>query len=316
MLLTGLVTAYPLIVCSQVLWGLGWAFSGGADVAWLTDELGQPGRIARVLAARARLDLTGGAAGVIGFALLAWVAGLPAAIVASGAAMGLLGVFVAVTFPEDNFTPVQGNRLAGSLLAVRRAIALARQDREILLVLAATTAVEGAGMIGWLFPRQLVNLGLPGDPAVSYAVAGVLASVAGAVALRVMEARIEDAGAARRAYAAGCLTGACGLVMLALAPDVIVGGIGLLLTSGVAFSVTRAVSVIWVNRSTTSDVRATVHSFLSQAETAGEIAGGLALLATAQAAGMPATFIASGAIIAYAGILVACLAAPPRRRGK
>ena len=36
MMLTGLVTAYPLILCTQVLWGLGWAFSGGADVAWLT----------------------------------------------------------------------------------------------------------------------------------------------------------------------------------------------------------------------------------------------------------------------------------------
>src|ERR1700678_3644220 len=59
MVLTGLVTAYPLILCTQVLWGLGWAFSGGSDVAWLTDELGQPGQIARVLTARARWDLTG-----------------------------------------------------------------------------------------------------------------------------------------------------------------------------------------------------------------------------------------------------------------
>jgi MFS transporter, DHA3 family, tetracycline resistance protein len=73
--------------------------------------------------------------------------------------------------------------------------------------------------------------------------------------------------------------------MLALAPDVIIGGIGLLLASGVSFSVTRAVSVIWVNRRTTSDIRATIHSFLSQAETAGEIVGGLVLLVTAQAAG-------------------------------
>jgi hypothetical protein len=91
---------------------------------------------------------------------------------------------------------------------------------------------------------------------------------------------------------------------------VIIGGIGLLLTSGVAFSVTRAVSVIWVNRRTTSDVRATVHYFLSQAETAGEIVGGLTLLATAQAAGMPATFIASGAVIACVGALISRLGTP------
>jgi len=97
--MTGLVTAYPLILCAQVLWGLGWAFSGGADVAWLTDELGQPGQIARVLAARARWDLTGGGTVVIAFGLLGWAVGLAAAIVASGAVMALLGVFVAVRFP-------------------------------------------------------------------------------------------------------------------------------------------------------------------------------------------------------------------------
>ena len=42
MVLTGVVTAFPLLVVTQVLWGLGWAFSGGADVAWLTDELDRP----------------------------------------------------------------------------------------------------------------------------------------------------------------------------------------------------------------------------------------------------------------------------------
>jgi hypothetical protein len=34
-------TADPISLCTQVLWGLGWAFSGGADVAWLADELRQ-----------------------------------------------------------------------------------------------------------------------------------------------------------------------------------------------------------------------------------------------------------------------------------
>ncbi|MBA3803298.1 MAG: MFS transporter, partial [Acidimicrobiia bacterium] len=39
MAMTGFVTAFPLLVVSQCLWGLGWAFSSGADVAWITDEL-------------------------------------------------------------------------------------------------------------------------------------------------------------------------------------------------------------------------------------------------------------------------------------
>lgn len=51
---------------------------GGADVAWLADELGQPARTARVLAACARWELTGGATGVIASGLLGWAVGLPA----------------------------------------------------------------------------------------------------------------------------------------------------------------------------------------------------------------------------------------------
>ena len=91
MLLTGLVTAFPLLLLSQVLWALGWACSGGADVAWLTDELGQPDRIGRLLTARARWDLTGGMAGMLAFGMLGWAAGLTAAIVASGWCSGTPG---------------------------------------------------------------------------------------------------------------------------------------------------------------------------------------------------------------------------------
>ena len=43
---TGLVTDFTSIVVTQVLWGLGWAFLTGAEVAWLTDELDRPDRVA------------------------------------------------------------------------------------------------------------------------------------------------------------------------------------------------------------------------------------------------------------------------------
>jgi putative transcriptional regulator len=49
-------------------------------------------------------------------------------------------------------------------------------------------------------------------------------------------------------------------------------GAGVLLARGISFNVTGAVSVIWVNRRTTSDVRTTLHSFLSQAELAAALA--------------------------------------------
>jgi len=39
--MTGLVTGFLLLVVTQVLWGVGWAFLTGADVEWITDEAGQ-----------------------------------------------------------------------------------------------------------------------------------------------------------------------------------------------------------------------------------------------------------------------------------
>ena len=86
MTLTGAVTTFGWLLVTQVLWGLGWAFSSGADVAWLTDELGQPGHIDRVLTARARWELAGGAVGIVAFGVLGWAAGLGGAVVVSGRA--------------------------------------------------------------------------------------------------------------------------------------------------------------------------------------------------------------------------------------
>lgn len=305
MVMTGAVTAFPLLLVTQVLWGLGWGFSSGADVAWITDELDQPHRIARVLTARARWDLVGGAAGMVAFGVLAWATALATAIVVSGAAMALLGLSVAARFSEDNFTPTREQRWSASLSIFRRGLTQARRDHEILLVLAATMIINGASVVAWLFPKQLVNLGFPNDPVLWYTAIGILSLAFGAVALHIVEARIDGVGVARRIYALTCFIGVLGLIVLAYAPDALIGSVGVLLVSGIAFNVTRAVGVIWVNRRTASDVRATVHSFLSQAESIGEIFGGFALAVLAQAAGIPAALITSAALVAFAGAIVA-----------
>ena len=305
MIATGLVTAFPLIVVTQVLWGLGWAFSGGADVAWLTDEVDRPDRIARVLTVRARRDLLGGATGMIAFGLLGWTAGLATAIVVSGAAMALLGLFVAARFTETNFTPARDHRWSTSLSIFRRGATIACRDHEILLVFAATMIINGAGIVTWVFPRQLVDLGFPAGLVLWYSALGIGSSACGVVVLHIIEARIDGVGVARRTYALACFVGAIGLIVLACAPDALIGCSGVLLVSGIAANVTRPVSVIWVNRRITSDVRATLHSFLSQAESAGDIVGGLALAALARATGTAGVLLTSGALIAGAGLMVA-----------
>ena len=307
MVMTGLVTAFPLLLVTQVLWGLGWAFLSGADVAWVTDELDRPDLIARVLAASARWNLLGAATGMIVFGVLGWATSLATAIVVSGVAMAALGLFVATRFTEHNFTPTREQRWSASLSIFRRGVSLARRDHEIMLVLAATMIVNGASEVGRLFPKRLVDLGFPQDPepVVWFTALGILSLTLGVVALRIVEARIDGVGVARRIYALACFVGVLGLIVLADAPNALTGSTGVLLVSGIAFTVTRAVSVIWVNRRTTSDVRATVHSFLSQAESIGEIFGGFALAVLARATSISVALMTSGVLIACAGAMVA-----------
>ena len=161
MMLTGAVTTFGWLLVTQVLWGLGWAFSSGADVAWLTDELGQPGRIARVLTARARWELAGGATGMIVFGVLGWAAGLGPAIVASGAGMARARALRRGPVPRGQLhsgAPAALERLAVDIPAR----AHARPPRpEVLVMLTATMLINGAGVVTWLFPRQLVDLGFP-----------------------------------------------------------------------------------------------------------------------------------------------------------
>ncbi|MCP5055953.1 MAG: MFS transporter [bacterium] len=307
MLATGLVTAFPALVVTQMVWGLAWTFSSGADVAWLNDELDQPGRIAGVLTASARREQFGAAAGLVGFGALAWATALSTAIVVAGVGMWLLGLFVVVRFTEHGFTPTREHRWQEAVSIFRRGAELARRDDQIMVVFAATILVNGAAdAFGRLFPKRLLELGFPEAPApiVWLTALGLVTLMVGALALRIVEARIDGVGVARRVYAAACFVGALGLAMLALAPGDATGMAGVVLVSGIAWTVTRCVSIIWVNRRTTSDVRATVQSFLSQAEYMGEILFGFMLGLLAQATSISLAMLASCALVVSAGLWV------------
>jgi hypothetical protein len=217
---------------------------------------------------------------MIVFGVLAWTTSLATSIALAGGAMIVLGSYVIARFDEHEFTPTRENRWRESVAIFRRGLSLARRDHEILLVFAATIFVNsGAEAFDRLYPKRLVALGFheEPDPIVWFTLLGLVTLAVGALALRIVEARIDGVGVARRVYAVTCFVGAIGLILLAHAPDDVTGMAGVLLVGGVAWTVIR------VNRRATSDVRATVQSFLGQAESSGEILGGLALGVLAQA---------------------------------
>jgi hypothetical protein len=308
MAMAGLVRSFPLLVVSQCLWGLGWAFSSGADVAWLTDELDRPDVIDRIVVACARWDLVGNAIGIVAFAGLAWATTLSTAIVTAGVAMILLGLLTVARWPETRFTPaVAGQRWRESALILRRGVAVARADRVILTIIVATLLVNGSGeAYGRLLDQRLVALGMPTHPdlIVWFALLGLVGVALGGVVLRIVEAHIDRAGVAKRTYALACTLGVIGLLLFANAPNVSTALAGSLLVSGIAYPVIRTAGVVWVNRRAPSAVRATVHSLLSQAEQAGEIIFGLTLAVLAGAASVTVALTGAAFLLGCAAALV------------
>jgi MFS family permease len=298
MLATGLMTDFGLLVATQMLWGLSWTFASGAEVAWITDELDDPRRIAVVLVRSGRAQLTGSAAGMVVLGALGSVVERRTAIVVAGAAMLLLGLYVVARFPEQRFMRVPSRRWAASWAILGRGTGLVRRSRVLLLIFAATFLATGAATSGRLHPRKLVDVGLPTDPVAWFTVLGFLTLLAGAGALRIVQHRVDDTGGASRGYALACAAGALGLVALALAPEELSASAAVLVVAGIAVPLTRTIGTIWVNRLTTADVRATVHSLLAQAEYLGVIVCGLAVAAAGALAGLSAALLGCAALFA------------------
>ncbi len=219
----------------------------------------------------------------------------------------MLAPWVAMRFTEHHFTPTRDHRLGEARAIFGRGLTLARGDRQIMLVFGATLLVNsGAEAFDRLYPKRLVTLGFPEqpDPVVWFAALGIATLIVGWAVLRIVETHVSGDGKARRLYAAACLAGAIGLVVLAEAPNDSVGMVGVLFVAGIAWTTIRSVSVIWVNRRATSDVRATLQSFLTQVESTGEIIGGLTLGVVAQAGSITTALMCSAVMLASAGALV------------
>ena len=301
MIATGLVTDFGPLVATQMLWGLSWTFASGADVAWITDELEDPGRIAGVLMGWGRAQLTGAAAGLAGVGALGSLTQRTTAMLLAGAAMLLLGLYVVFRFREERFVRASATRWSSSWSILARGSEVVRSSRAMLLVFAATLLVTGAaGAFGRLQPRRLVDVGLPSDPVAWFTALGIVTLLVGAAALRVVERRIDDARTALRGYAVACAAGAVGAVGLAGASEEVSGSAGVLLVAGIATPLARTTGTIWVNRQTSGDVRATVHSLLAQAEYVGAIVCGLAVAGVASFAGLSAALLTCAALFAIA----------------
>lgn len=126
--------------------------------------------------------------------------------------------------------------------------------------------------------------------------------------LRLVHLRLGGRAAPLHLHVAGGLAAALGALLFAGAPSPSAAVLGVLLVSGLADPIVRVAATIWVDRRTSRPIRATVHSFLSQAEQGGEAACGLALGALAGLVAVPTVLMVSAALFVAAAAVAGATA--------
>jgi MFS family permease len=262
MIMTGLVQDFLPIVGTQMLWGISWTFTSGSDVAWITDELNEPKRIPLVLARTARYQFIGSVIGMALFAGFAAIVGRQKAIISAGIIMLILGLLVALIFPERGFKPIHTNRIKAAVSIMKDAIQILMNDRIILLLVIVTIIINGsADTFSRLYPAQIERLGFPtgNDGTIWFGVLGVVSSLAAALALFGVERKVVDQLRAKIAMLLACIFGVVALGILSLAPSLSLAVISILLVNGLSMPISRTVTTIWVNQKCENRVRATIY---------------------------------------------------------
>jgi len=301
--MSALVGEYWLLIISQVLVGVGSTFQSGAETAWITDEIGSPEQAESVIIKRGQVQLVSAVGGIAVFSAIAVLWSLSAAVLLTGVALIVWGIVLTVLMPEDGFSRTEGEGWAEF-----RAMLIGGWNHatgiRALRILAVVTVVGGVAKeaIDRLDIKRLVDVGMPEDLDEALIV-GVLVSArlllgAGLLVIAQRKARGQQVVTAMAALLLGV---AGGIALLAHVELLWVAGLGLVLQGGF-HSATTPLVAIWTNTFASSQARSTIHSFIGQAESIGEVIGGIALGTTAQIFTVPIAMTVS--LILFAGTAV------------
>lgn len=311
----GLVESYPLLVATQLVWGVAYTFRSGADTAWVTDELGGADKVEQLLLRRGRLQLVVSIFAILAGGVLARLTSLTTSIVLTGVILIATGIALAVVMPETAFRPRRRDPSSpGRWSSLRATLAegarITIRHRSLrLLVAVLVLAGLASEAVDRLDIRRLDDLGLSADLDEIVVVAVIAASEAalGAVVLWWSQRHLGGSRVApgMAMLLAGSALGIAALGLIAVLPIAVVG----LVLQGGLRSAAQPLQLTWANAHAESQVRATVHSFVEQANSVGEIGGGVLLGTLAALTTVPTAMTVSVLLI----LIAAALAAGGRR---
>lgn len=291
---TGVADPFAIAALSQVLWGVSATFISGADVAWLTDEVGE--EEARPLYIRSEQYWNAGAlVGIATSVALASIA-LWLPILVCGIGSMLTGLALIVVMRESRRpTRAPGSTLGGSMRTTLGDAVRSIRAHHVLLLILGTALLHGASTEGWDRLSDLhflEGIGLPPLGDLSFVVwFGILDGVAlllgiGGLAYVKRLGHLEGHGHVARLLMVIDVLLIVSVVGFAVAGRFWVA-VALFWIVGALRSVRGPIFTAWLNQGLDPATRATINSIGGQADAVGQAMAGPVIGGVARGVSVP-----------------------------
>lgn len=309
MIVEGLFPSFVPILLAQVIWGLGYTFTSGANEAWLSDEIGEERANQTFLTAK-RYDLYGNLAGILVGMFLGSYTSAAMLILTSGTGWVLLTILLAFLMPEQGFKPARPEqRKAFQQMGdiFRKGLRSVCQRPALLTVLGVTLFLSLTLGLNRLWTWHLVNnfdLPIPfGNNALGFFglldLGGILLSILLTHQIEKRLKTLEPRRVGRVIFAVTAITAAA-IAAFGWVPFLWMAVVLFLVIYSLG-EVTDPLLLAWMNQRLDPDVRATILSMLGQAESVGQAVGGLLVGFLANLLTVPL------ALLAVSGLLIPAL---------
>jgi MFS transporter, DHA3 family, tetracycline resistance protein len=301
----GAFPVFGAVLLSQVLWGIGYTFTSGANEAWITDEVGEAQNGAIFMRASQIGNLLGIGGTVIAIVLGSLLINLP--IVLGGLLFIALAVFLILFMPETGFhpTPAENRSTWGQMLHTLRGGLRVIRGRPVLM------AILGIGLFYGLYSEgfdrlstdhMLTSFTLPDfgglQPVAWMGIIAMIGKFLSVVVMHLVERRLDMKNGQALARALWIVSG---LLIASLLGFALAGSFALVVVMSWCVSILRTVGnpieTTWINQHIDSNVRATVISMRGQVDAIGQIAGGPPVGLIGDTFGVRAALVASSLIL-------------------
>lgn len=306
-MLEGSIPALAAVIASQVLWGIGFTFTSGAEEAWVTDETGEA-QMAPVFLRGTQIGLAATIAGIVLSGALG-VVSVRLPIVIGGVGFLVLAVVLLLVMPENTFHRVpQGERSTFSHMAetFREGVGLARRRPVVRSLLLITFVI---GLASEAFDRlwtvhildrypfpELFGTSSPAPWFALIALAGTIVSLAASELVKRLSPRTMDQLHPNRMLAFLSGFQVLGVVVFVFAGSVWIA-LGALWAKNAARTISGPVQAAWINRHLDTRLRATVLSMQGQGDAIGQVIGGPALGVIGSGFGVRTALVASALVM-------------------